>query len=169
MRVAMPKRSTQEGNLKNSQHSGSRTIATNRRATYDYEILDTLEAGLALLGTEIKSIRAGHVNLRGSYARGHDHALWVDGMHIAPYAQGNVHNHDPLRSRKLLLKRREMDAFIGRSAQKGLTIVILRLYLKGQFAKVAIGLGRGKRRYQKKQTLIDRAVNRDIQRELKQR
>lgn len=165
----MPKRPPRGGALKNTSQSGSRTIATNRRATYDYEILDTVEAGLSLWGTEIKSIRAGQVNLRGSFARGYGHELWLEGVHIAPYAQGNVHNHDPLRSRKLLLKRGEMDGLIGRAAQRGLTIVILRLYLKGPFAKVAIGLGRGKRRYQKKQTLIDRAVNRDIQREMKLR
>ena len=90
-------------------------------------------------------------------------------MHVSPYAQGNVHNHEPLRPRKLLLHRREMDALTGRAAQRGLTIVPLRLYIKGRVAKVALGLARGKRRYQKKQALIDRAVERDIQRALRQR
>ena len=146
-----------------------RTIATNRRATFDYEILETYEAGLVLSGTEIKSIRTGQVDLRGAFAHSRDHELWLHGMHVAPYAQGNVHNHDPLRPRKLLLHRKEMDALTGRAAQRGLTIVPLRLYIKGRVAKVALGLARGKRRYQKKQALIDRAVERDILRALRQR
>ena len=153
------------------QQQGSffRTIATNRRATFDYEILETYEAGLALLGTEIKSIRSGQVDLRGAYAHPQEHELWLHGMHVSPYAQGNVHNHDPLRPRKLLLHRKELDTLMGRAAQRGLTIVPLRLYIKGRVAKVALGLARGKRRYQKKQALIDRAVERDIQRALRQR
>ena len=154
-----------------SQKQGGffRTIATNRRATFDYEILETYEAGLVLWGTEIKSIRSGQVDLRGAYAHPQDSELWLHGMHVSPYAQGNVHNHEPLRPRKLLLHRKEMEALMGRAAQRGLTIVPLRLYIKGRVAKVALGLARGKRRYQKKQALIDRAVERDIQRALRQR
>ena len=153
-----------------SQQTGFfRTIATNRRARFDYEVLETYEAGMVLFGTEIKSIRTGQVDLRGAYAHSQDHELWLHGMHISPYAQGNLHNHEPLRPRKLLLHRKELDALMGRAAQRGLTIVPLRLYIKGRVAKVALGLARGKRRYQKKQALIDRAVERDIQRALRQR
>ena len=165
----MSRRQASKGSDSQQQTGFFRTIATNRRATFDYEILETYEAGLVLWGTEIKSIRTGQIDLRGSYAHALNGELWLHGLHISPYAQGNVHNHEPLRPRKILLHRREMDTLMGRVAQRGLTLVPLRLYIKGRVAKIALGLARGKRRYQKKQALIDRAVERDIQRALRQR
>ena len=142
-------------------------VAVNRRASYDYDILETVEAGLLLTGTEIKSIRNGKVDLRGAYARELKDELWLEGMHLAPYEQGNVYNHEPKRSRKLLLHRKQVDELGAQLTQKGLTLVPLRLYIKGRVAKVLLGLGKGKRRYRKKEALIEREADRDIRRELK--
>ena len=142
-------------------------VAVNRRATYDYDILDTIEAGLVLTGTEIKSIRTGKVDLRGAYAREVKDELWLEGMHLAIYEQAGTSNHEPKRSRKLLLHRRQADEWGAQLTQKGLTIVPLRLYIKGRVAKVLLGLAKGKRRYDKKDKLIAREADRDIRRELK--
>ena len=142
-------------------------IAVNRRATYDYEIIETVEAGLVLTGTEIKSIRNGKVDLRGAYAREFKDELWLEGMHLAIYEQGNTNNHEPKRPRKLLLHRKQMDELGAQLTQKGLTIVPLRLYIKHRVAKVLLGLAKGKRRYDKKDNLIAREADRDIRRELK--
>ena len=144
------------------------TVAVNRRASFDYDILETVEAGLALTGTEIKSIRSGQVDLRGAYARELGHELWLEGMHLAPYAQGNIHNHEPKRPRKLLLHRRQIDDLAAHVAQKGHTIVPLRLYIKGRVAKTLLGLARGKRRYGKKEALIQREMDRDAERHMKE-
>ena len=142
-------------------------VAVNRRATYDYEILETIEAGMVLTGTEIKSIRNGKVDLRGAYARELNDELWLEGMHLAIYEQGNTNNHEPKRPRKLLLHRKQMDQLGAQLTQKGLTVVPLRLYIKGRVAKVLLGVGKGKRRYDKKDNLIAREAERDIRRELK--
>lgn len=142
-------------------------VAVNRRASYDYDILDTVEAGLVLTGTEIKSIRTGRVDLRGAYARELKHELWLEGMHLAPYEQGNIHNHEPKRPRKLLLHRREVDELAGAVSQKGHTIVPLRLYIKGRVAKVLLGLAKGKRRYSKKDAIIARDLDIEAQRDMK--
>lgn len=142
-------------------------IAVNRRATYDYEIIETVEAGLVLTGTEIKSIRNGKVDLRGAYAREFKRELWLEGMHLAIYEQGNTNNHEPKRSRKLLLHRKQADDWGAQLTQKGLTVLPLRLYIKGRVAKVLLGLAKGKRRYDKKDNLIAREADRDIRRELK--
>ena len=142
-------------------------VAVNRRASYDYDILETVEAGLVLTGTEIKSIRTGKVDLRGAYARELKHELWLEGMHLAPYEQGNIHNHEPKRSRKLLLHRRQMDELAVAVAQKGHTIVPLRLYIKGRVAKVLLGLAKGKRRYSKKEAIIARDLDIEAQRDMK--
>ena len=142
-------------------------IAVNRRASYDYEILETVEAGLVLTGTEIKSIRNGKVDLRGAYARELKRELWLEGMHLAIYEQGNTNNHEPKRSRKLLLHRKQADDWGAQLTQKGLTVLPLRLYIKGRVAKVLLGLAKGKRRYDKKENLIAREADRDIRRELK--
>jgi SsrA-binding protein len=144
-------------------------LATNRRALHDYEVLETYEAGLALQGTEIKSLRQGRASLADAYARPEGGELWLYNMHIPPYAQGGPHNHSPTRPRKLLLHGWEIDKLAGQVAQKGFTIVPLRLYLKGRVAKVALALARGKRRYEKKEVLIQREVEREIRRTLKQR
>jgi len=142
-------------------------VAVNRRASYDYHILETVEAGLVLTGTEIKSIRNGKVDLRGAYARELKRELWLEGMHLAIYEQGNTNNHEPKRSRKLLLHRKQADAWGAQLTQKGLTVLPLRLYIKGRVAKVLLGLAKGKRQYDKKDNLIAREADRDIRRELK--
>ena len=144
-----------------------RQVAANRRARFDYDILDTMEAGLVLTGTEIKSIRQGKVDLRDAYARPAKGEMWLENAHIAPYVQAGLANHAPKRSRKLLLHRQEIDELIARIGQKGYTVVPLRMYIKGRVAKVLLGLGRGKRRYQKREALLQRAVERDMQRDLK--
>jgi SsrA-binding protein len=142
-------------------------VAVNRRASYDYHILETIEAGLVLTGTEIKSIRNGKVDLRGAYARELKRELWLEGMHLAIYEQGNTNNHEPKRPRKLLLHRKQADDWGAQLTQKGLTVLPLRLYIKGRVAKVLLGLAKGKRRYDKKDNLIAREADRDIRRELK--
>jgi SsrA-binding protein len=142
-------------------------VAVNRRASYDYHILETIEAGLVLTGTEIKSIRNGKVDLRGAYARELKRELWLEGMHLAIYEQGNTNNHEPKRPRKLLLHRKQADDWGAQLTQKGLTVLPLRLYIKGRVAKVLLGLAKGKRRYNKKDNLIAREADRDIRRELK--
>ena len=147
--------------------SSSRVFATNRRASFNYQIMETYEAGLALQGTEIKSIRQGRVSLQEAYAYADQNELWLYSMHIPPYAQGGPRNHDPIRPRKLLLHRWQLEELIAQVQRKGLAIVPLRLYLKGHTVKVALGVARGKRQYQKKQALIDREVDREIHRTLK--
>lgn len=144
-----------------------RTIAVNRRATHDYDILETVEAGLVLTGTEIKSVRQGRVDLREAYAHPQGGEIWLYNAYIAPYSQGTVHNHEPRRPRKLLLHRGEIDYLAGRVAQKGLTLVPLRLYIKGRVAKVELGLARGKRHYEKRRAIAEREVQRQIQRALR--
>ena len=152
-----------------SKKLASRIFVNNRQATYDYDILDTYEAGLALHGTEIKSIREGNVNLRDAYARPDKGEIWLYGMHVAPYSHGNISNHEPTRPRKLLLHREQIDDLMAQVGRKGLTIVPLRLYLRGRVAKVALALAKGKRKYEKKQALIEREVERDIRRAFNRR
>ena len=143
------------------------TVALNRRARHNYTITDTFEAGLVLTGTEIKSIRAGKVNLSDAYARVEKGEAWLIGAHIAPYEAGNRYNHEPRRDRKLLLHRTEIDQLMGRAAAKGLTVVPLRLYLsdKGR-AKVELGLARGKQLHDRRRDIAERQSRRDIEREL---
>ena len=119
---------------------------------------------MSLMGTEIKSIRLGHVNLRGSYAIGRKGELWLENAHIAVYEQGNIYNHEPMRSRKLLLHRREIDQLLSKVETKGLTLVPLKLYLKGGKAKLELGLCRGKKLYDKRDTLAERDSKREIER-----
>ena len=144
-----------------------KTIAVNRKATFDYEVLERLEAGLALVGTEIKSIRAGQVNLRGAYAQPQNGEFWLVNAHIAPYAQGGIDNHEPTRPRKLLLHKDQVQQMASGLKQKGLTVVPLRLYLKGHWAKVELGLVRGKRQYDKRRTIIERDREREAQRAIR--
>ena len=141
-----------------------KTITTNRKAFYDYEVLERVEAGLALKGTEIKSIRAGQANIRDAYAWPQDGELWLLKAHIAPYRSGNVNNHDPMRPRKLLLHREQIDELVGSVTQKGLTVVPLSLYIKDHVAKVELGLVRGKKQYDKRRTIIDRDKEREARR-----
>lgn len=141
------------------QPANNRTIAVNRQARFNYEILDQYEAGLALTGTEIKSIRAGRVDLREAYARPQQGELWLLNAHIAQYDAGSIYNHDPRRPRKLLLHREEIRKLSDEVAQKGLTLVALRLYIKNHVAKLEVGLARGKRQYDKRRAIRDRELD----------
>src|SRR5579885_986302 len=143
---------------------GIKVITVNRQAYHDYFVDRTIEAGIALVGTEIKSIREGHVNLRGSYAIGRKGELWLENAHIAVYEHGNRYNHDPMRNRKLLLHRKEIEQLEARVATKGLTLIPLKLYLKGGRAKVELGLCRGKKLYDKREAIAEREVKREIER-----
>ncbi len=145
------------------------TITVNRQAYHDYFVDETYEAGIALTGTEIKSIRAGKANLRGAYARVKDGEVWIEGMHIAPYEQGSYMNQDPLRPRKLLLRRRQIDHLVGRVQAKGLTLVPLRLYITHNRAKVELGLARGKKQYDKREAIAERDARREMARATKMR
>lgn len=143
------------------------TVAVNRRARHEYTIEDTLDAGLVLTGTEIKSIRAGKVNLAESFARVERGEAWLIGAHIAPWEGGNRLNHEPKRDRKLLLHRDEIDRLMGRVRAKGLTVVPLRLYLNSRgIAKVELGLARGKQLYDKRRDIADRDARRQAERDL---
>ena len=143
------------------------TVAVNRKARHDYTITDTFEAGLVLTGTEIKSVRAGKVNLAQAYARVDKGEAWLIGAHIAPYEAGNRYNHEPNRDRKLLLHRVEIDALLGRVAAKGLTVVPLRMYItsKGR-AKLELGLARGKQLHDRRRDIAERDSRREMEREL---
>ena len=138
--------------------NNNRAAATNKRAFFNYEILDRYEAGLVLTGTEIKSIRAGKVDLRDGYARSQNKELWLVNTYIGPYDPASVNNHDPRRSRKLLLHRDQIADLASQVAEKRLTIVPLRLYIKGHVAKVEIALARGKRQYDKRRAIIDKEL-----------
>lgn len=141
-----------------------RDVAVNRQAYFEYEVLDSLEAGLVLTGTEIKSIRAGKVNLRGAYARVRNGELWIEGLHIAPYEQGSYMNEEPLRLRKLLVHRRQLRNLMTQVQVKGMTLVPLKLYLKGSLAKLQLGVCRGKKLYDKRDAIAKRDVERDMAR-----
>jgi SsrA-binding protein len=143
------------------------TIALNRRARHDFTIDETFEAGLVLTGTEIKSVRAGKVNLSNAYARVERDEAWLIGADIAPWAQGNRYNHEPKRTRKLLLRRSEIDELLGRTKAKGQTIVPLRLYITGRGrAKIELGLARGKQLHDRRRDIAERDARRDVAREL---
>ena len=148
---------------------GIKVVATNRKAARDFHLEERHEAGLVLTGTEIKSVRAGRVNLSDGYVQPRDGELWLLNVHIAPYDPSGRYGHEPRRLRKLLLHRREIDRLISRVQERGYTIVPTRLYLKGGRAKVEIALARGKRKYDKRQTIAKRDAQRDIERALKER
>lgn len=146
-----------------------KVLATNRKAYHDYFIVETFEAGIALTGTEIKSLRAGGVNLRDSYAQVRDGEVWLQNVHISPYEQGNRFNVDPYRTRKLLLHRKEINRLMGRAQEKGLTIVPLRIYLKKNRAKVELALVKGKKQYDKRESIAQRDAKREMERAIKVR
>ncbi|HKZ09064.1 MAG TPA: SsrA-binding protein SmpB [Methylomirabilota bacterium] len=148
---------------------GEKVIATNRKARHDYEILETYEAGLVLRGTEVKSLREGQVNFKDSYAAINGNEAWLIGCHIAPYHHGTDANHDPDRSRKLLLHRREIARLLGKTAERGLTLVPLRLYFKEGRAKLEVGLARGKKVYDKRATIKEREARREVAKEVRAR
>jgi SsrA-binding protein len=144
-----------------------KTIALNRRARHEFSIEDTIEAGIVLSGTEIKSIRAGKVNLADAFARIDRDEAWLVGAHIAPWESGNRFNHEPKRNRKLLLHRDEIDELLGRTKAKGLTLVPLRLYVTGRGkAKLEIGLGRGKQIHDRRRDIAARDAKREMERDL---
>ncbi|WP_108671566.1 SsrA-binding protein SmpB [Peribacillus acanthi] len=144
-------------------------VAQNKKAYHDFFIEETYEAGIVLQGTEIKSIRKGKANLKDSYARIHNGELYLYNMHVSPYEQGNRYNHDPLRTRKLLLHRREINKLIGETKEAGYTLVPLKMYLKNGFAKVLIGLGKGKKQYDKREDLKKKEAKREIERAFRDR
>jgi SsrA-binding protein len=144
--------------------AGERTVATNRRARFDYEILERLEAGIVLTGSEVKSLRQGRASLSESFARVQDGEAWLENMHIPPYEQGQRRGYDPRRRRKLLLHRAEIDRLMGKTAQRGLTLVPIRAYFSHGLAKVELGLGRGKRAFEKRQAALEREHRLEMER-----
>jgi SsrA-binding protein len=152
-----------------SREQGRKVIARNRRAYHDYAIEDTIEAGLVLTGTEVKSLRAGRASLTDGFAQIVDGEMWLYNVHIPEYVAGTWTNHAPRRIRKLLLHRKEIDRLAARVAEQGLTLVPLELYFKDGNVKVELGLGRGKRTYDKRQDLAKRDAAREIDRALKRR
>ena len=144
-------------------------IANNKKAYHEYFVLDKLEAGIELVGTEVKSIRAGRVNLKESWCMIKNGEIFLNGMHISPYEQGNIFNKDPFRVRKLLMHRKEIDRLFGKTKQDGLTLIPLSVYFKNSKVKVEIGLCKGKNLHDKRETLAKKQAQRDIDRAMKER
>jgi SsrA-binding protein len=144
-------------------------VASNRQAAFRYEFLDKLECGIVLQGTEVKSVRDGGVQLKDGYASLRDGELWLHNVHIAPYAPASRENHEPERPRKLLAHRRELERLAGRVSERGLTLVPTRMYFNGPRAKVEIAVARGKDRYDKRQSIKERDINREMQRAMSER
>lgn len=149
----MPKKDTQDG-----------VVITNRKAYHEYFILEKVEAGISLVGTEVKSIRGGRVNLKDSFAHVEKGELYLYNCHISPYSHGNIANHEPERRRKLLLKKSEIERFIGKTREKGLTLIPLKIYFKRGFAKVELGLAKGKKLYDKRETAAKKSAQREMER-----
>jgi SsrA-binding protein len=141
--------------------------AQNRKAYHEYFIEETLEAGMALLGTEVKSIREGRVNLKEGYVQIKDGEVYILNCHINPYSHGNIMNHDPLRTRKLLLHAKEIRKLVGKAKERGYTLVPLKVYLKGQLIKLEIGIAKGKKQFEKREQIKEREVKREIEQEFK--
>lgn len=142
-------------------------VTTNRKAYHDYFIQEKFEAGMSLVGTEVKSLRGGRANLKDSYVMIKDGEAFLLNCHISPYSHGNIQNHDPVRTRKLLLHKKEIDKLWGNISQKGLTLIPLKIYFKKGKAKVEIGLAKGKRQYEKRETIKEKEANREIARHMK--
>jgi SsrA-binding protein len=149
--------------------SGEKLVVDNRRARHEYHLLERVEAGLVLTGTEVKSLRDGRANLQQAYAHVRDGEAWLIGAHISVYDQGNLANHDPDRDRKLLLHKRELDSLAGKVAQRGLTLVPTKLYFKDGRAKVELALAKGKEGQDKRRDIAKREADRDMQRAPKSR
>jgi SsrA-binding protein len=154
---------------KGKRKASAGDVATNRQASYRYNLLERWEAGIQLTGTEVKSLRTGHAQMKDSYATLRDGEVWLHNMHIPPYGPASRENHEPERPRKLLLNRREIERLIGKTAEKGLTLIPTRLYFKGPYAKVEIALARGKDLYDKRRSLKDRDQRREIERAMSER
>ena len=142
-----------------------KVVAKNKKAFHDYHILEKVEAGIMLVGTEVKSLRAGNVQIRDAYASPRGGELYLNNLHISEYSHGNIQNHDPMRPRKLLLHKKEMQKFIDMATQKGFTLLALKIYFKNDYAKVELGVGRGKKLHDKRETLKRKAIERDSDRE----
>ena len=148
----------------------SKTLAKNRKARFEYEIQNTMEVGIVLKGTEVKSIRAGQINITESFCRVDDHLqVYLLNAHVSQYDFGNIHNHDPLRPRRLLLHRSEIRRLYGQVKEQGLTLIPIKIYLKGGIIKMELALGRGKKMYDKRQTMKKRDAERDVERVLSER
>ena len=145
----------------------TRAVTTNRKARRDYEIVNSIEAGIVLKGTEVKAIREGRANLTDTYARFQKGELWVIGMHISPFTKSVVENHDPLRNRKLLLHKRELKKLVRQIKEKGITLIPLKIYFNKHLIKVELGLARGKRKYDKRAVIAERDLKRDLDRQRK--
>ncbi|MBN2431922.1 MAG: SsrA-binding protein SmpB [Acidobacteria bacterium] len=150
------------------RNTAVKMITKNKKAFHDYEIVERLEAGLVLQGTEVKSIREGKINLKEAYAKVQNGEVWLVRCHISPYSHGNVHNHDPLRKRKLLLHRREIKKLIGKVKERGMTLIPLAVYLKNGMVKLEIGLGKGKKTVDKRAAQQEKTQKREIDKMLKQ-
>jgi SsrA-binding protein len=150
--------------------AGQKTVVSNRRARHDYEILERFETGIVLSGAEVKSLRGGHGSLAEAFGRVRDGEVWLEGMHIPPYAQAmDKARYDPTRARKLLLHRKEIERLIGKTAERGLALVPMRVYFTHGMAKVELGLGRGKRQFEKRQAIAEREHRREMEREVGRR
>lgn len=149
--------------------SGTKQIADNRKARHDYFVLETIEAGIELVGTEVKSLRAGNVNLKDAWCSIDNGEMFIKGMHISPYEHGNTFNRDPIRVRKLLLHKKEILKLFGQVKQEGLTLIPLSLYFKNSKAKVAVGICKGKKLYDKREDMARKSAQRDIERAVKER
>jgi SsrA-binding protein len=152
-----------------SKEDGRKVVCKNKHAWFAYEILETYEAGISLLGTEVKSLREGRVNLKEAYAKVRDGEMFLVDVHISAYSHGNIQNHDPLRERKLLLHKREIRRLTGKVQERGLTLVPLQVYFKQGKAKVELGLARGRHLYDKRSVIKKRDERRDLMRQLKER
>lgn len=151
--------------MSSSNHTNDKKVAVNRKARHDYFILDSFECGIVLTGTEIKSVRAGNLNLKDSYASIENGEIWLYGVHISPYEKGTYYNHEPERDRKLLLHRHEIIRLQSKTREKGLTLVPLSVYIKdGKRAKVELGLAKGRTTHDKRDMIADRDAKRDIAR-----
>ncbi|MCP0886333.1 SsrA-binding protein SmpB [Ligilactobacillus sp. WILCCON 0076] len=153
--------------VKNNGLKHDKPLAQNKKASHDYRILDTVEAGMVLTGTEIKSIRASRINLKDGFAQVRNGEAWLMNVHISIYDQGNQFNHDPLRNRKLLLHKKQLQQLAEQTSKKGTTLVPLKVYIKNGFAKVLIGIAEGKHDYDKRETIKKRDQEREIRRTLK--
>ncbi|MGT2775060.1 SsrA-binding protein SmpB [Streptococcus hyovaginalis] len=150
-----------------SKGTDSNVLAQNKKARHDYTIVDTIEAGIVLTGTEIKSVRAARIQLKDGFAQIKNGEAWLVNVHIAPFEQGNIWNQDPERTRKLLLKKREIDRLANELKGSGMTLVPLKVYLKNGFAKILLGLAKGKHDYDKRESIKRREQDRDIKRVMK--
>jgi SsrA-binding protein len=155
--------------MKKDAEGGRKMVAQNRRARHEYDIEETLEAGIVLTGTEIKSVRAGHVQIQDAYARVENEEVWLHNLHIAPYEQAGKFNVDPDRPRKLLLHRREIDRLFTKAQEKGLALIPLSIYLRRGFAKVDVAIAKGRKLYDKRQAIAERDAKRDQQRAMSER